>query len=103
MRGEAGLAAEPGDLALRVLAGGRLDLSNGVGKRKLALQVGLDFADADGLGAGGGEAGTGGDFLDGSGGDHLMDALIDALMEQGPLPYEHAAFDDRRGALGGGA
>lgn len=102
-RGKASLAAEPGDLAFGVLAGGRLDLSNGVGERKLALQVGLDFSDADGFGAGGGEGRTGSDFLDGSGGDHLVDALINALMEQGTIPYEHAAFDDGWRALGSGA
>lgn len=102
-REKAGLAAKPSDLAFGVLAGGLLDLGDGLGKGKLALQVGLNFADADGLGAGGGEGRAGGDFLDGSGGNHLVDALLDALMEQGSIPHDHAAFDDRCGALGGGA
>src|ERR1044072_2981444 len=48
-----GFAAEPGELALGVAAGGLLDLVDALGRGEGSVEQGADFAPAEGLAGGG--------------------------------------------------
>src|SRR5579862_1998968 len=95
------LAAEPGELALGEAAGGLLDICDGGGERDAALEVGAEVGVADKLE----RLGVGcdaniftrlvthlvtqlgrderADFVEPAGGEHFVDARVDAGVEGG--------------------
>ena len=107
------LAAEPGELALGEAARGLLDICDGGGERDAAFEVGAEVGVADELerlGVGGDAANIStrlvtqlvthlgrderADFVEPAGGEHFVDAGVDAGVEGGARRRE-ADFGDR--------
>src|SRR5262245_14712915 len=93
-------AAEPGELALGVLAGGLLDRVEAFRLGHFSLEVGADFAPAEGLAGGWADftrADGGPDFVDHTFGEHGFGAAVDP----GPKVFARAIEDDAGGVDGG--